>query len=98
MYEIRFTTAAEKYFKKLKDNALKHKYEIALLAISKDPYIGELKVGDLAGCYCYPIFYNRTKYDIAYKVYEQDTKLIVVILAGTRQNFYAELKRYYPKV
>lgn len=33
-------------------------------------------------------------YEIAYLIYEEDGKLVVVILAGTRENFYQQLKRY----
>ncbi|MDD3971261.1 MAG: type II toxin-antitoxin system RelE/ParE family toxin, partial [Clostridia bacterium] len=31
---------------------------------------------------------------IAYMIYEQENRTIVVVLAGTRENFYQELKRY----
>lgn len=55
---------------------------------------GELKKGDLAGIYGYDVFYNKTNYEISYKIYEEDGKIVVVILAGTRENFYEELKKY----
>nr|WP_254450606.1 type II toxin-antitoxin system RelE/ParE family toxin [Cohnella herbarum] len=59
-----------------------------------DPYIGELKTGDLAGYYCYDVYYGKTNYEIAYIIEENDSgELVVVILAVTRENFYAELKR-----
>jgi len=48
----------------------------------------------LAGIYGYDVFYNRTNYEIAYSIYEEDDKIAVVIMAGTRENFYHELKRY----
>jgi len=32
--------------------------------------------------------------EIAYKIYEEKGRLVLVILAGTRENFYEELKRY----
>ncbi|MGD9678461.1 MAG: type II toxin-antitoxin system RelE/ParE family toxin [Vulcanibacillus sp.] len=94
MFEIRFTGASEKYLKKIKENDLKKAFQIALNEISCDPYIGELKTGDLAGMYCYDISYHKTKYELAYKIYEEDRQLVVIILAGTRENFYEELKRY----
>ncbi len=62
--------------------------------LSSDPYIGELKTGDLAGVYGYDVNYSKTNYEIAYRIYEEDDKIVVVILAGTRENFYNELKRY----
>ncbi len=33
-------------------------------------------------------------YELAYTVIEEDEENVVVILAGTRENFYKELKRY----
>lgn len=94
MYELRFTKTVEKYFKKIKEKGLKNEYRNALNEISLDPYIGEQKVGDLAGIYCYDVYYNRTNYEIAYRIYEDGDKIVVVVLAGTRENFYKELKRY----
>lgn len=94
MYEIRFMKAAEKYLKKVKEKNLKAAFFIALQKIGNDPYIGELKTGDLAGIYCYDLFYNRTNYETAYQIFEEDNKLVIVLLAGTRENFYEELKCY----
>lgn len=93
MYELRFTKAGEKYFKKIREKGLIAAYRSALNKINNDPYIGELKTGDLAGVYGHDVYYNKTNY-IAYRIYEEDDKIVVVILAGTRENFYNELKRY----
>lgn len=94
MYELRFMKPAERYFKKLKEKGLKNAYREALDKIASDPYTGELKLGDLAGIYCMDVYYGKTNYEIAYRVYEDNEQLVVVILAGTRENFYHELKRY----
>lgn len=94
MYEIRFTGAAAKYLKKVKEKGLKKAFQEALGKISNDPYIGELKTGDLAGFYCYDVCYRKTNYELAYRIYDEDGQMVVVILAGTRENFYDELKRY----
>jgi mRNA-degrading endonuclease RelE of RelBE toxin-antitoxin system len=94
MYEIRFTTAAEKYLKKVKEKGLKKAFQNALIEISKDHYIGQVKIGDLSGIYCYDVYYCKINYEIAYRIYEEDGQLVVVVLAGTRENFYSELKRY----
>ncbi|MDR0930010.1 MAG: type II toxin-antitoxin system RelE/ParE family toxin [Oscillospiraceae bacterium] len=94
MYEIRFSPQAEKYFKKIKEKALKKAFQEALLAISEDPYQGNEKKGDLAGFYGWDINYARVNYEIAYRIYEMNNSLVVVVLAGTRENFYSELKRY----
>ena len=56
--------------------------------------MGELKAGDLAGVYDYDIYYNKTNYELAYTIERIDGELVVVVMAGTRENFYDELKRY----
>ncbi len=94
MYEIRFAGAAEKYLKKVKEKGLKIAFQEALKKISHDPYMGELKTGDLMGVYSYDVYYSKTNYELAYRIYDEDMQMVVVILAGTRENFYDELKRY----
>lgn len=94
MYELRYSGAAQKYFKKIKDKGLRNAFENGLANIAANPYIGSEKVGDLASLYGYDVFYNKTNYEIAYRIFEEDGQIVVVILAGTRENFYQELKRY----
>jgi len=94
MYEIRFSSAAEKYFKKLNEKKLKDAYRIAMQKIQQNPYSGQRKQGDLNGIYGYDVRYMGINYEIAYVIYEENEQLIVVLLAGTRDNFYEELKRY----
>ena len=95
MYELRFKPPAEKYLKKLKEKGLIAAFRDALAKISEDPYNeGDEKTGDLTGIYCRDIYYSNTNYEIAYQIFEEDDQLVVVILAGTRENFYQELKRY----
>ena len=94
MYELRYMPGAERYFKKVREKGLKQAYRKALGEIASDPYSGEAKVGDLAGVYCKDVYYNKTNYEIAYRIYEENAKIVVVILAGTRENFYKELKRH----
>lgn len=94
MYEILFTPQAERFFKKIKEKPLKEAYKTALLKLKKNPYIGQPKRGDLAGIYGYDVKYKSVNYEIAYTVSEVNGKKIVVLLAGTRENFYEQLKRY----
>jgi len=97
MYELRYKPPAEKYLRKLKEKGLIAVYKETLIKISENPYgAGEAKTGDLAGIYCCDVYYNKTNYEIAYQIFEVDEQLVVVILAGTRENFYQELKRYMP--
>ena len=93
MYEIVFNSAAERYFKKLEEEPLKKIYKNALLRIAQDPFIGPPKRGDLAGIYGYDLRYRGVSYEIAYTIYKKRGKMIVVLLAGTRENFYEQLKR-----
>lgn len=94
MTEIRFLPSAAKFIKKLKDKKLKLLYQEAVDRICEDHTVGEAKTGDLLGVYGYDIYYNKTNYELAYTVEYLEDKIIVVIMAGTRENFYNELKRY----
>ncbi len=94
MTEVRFLPPAAKYLKKIKDKRLKALYRDAIDKICIDHTIGELKSGDLSGIYCYDIYYNKTNYELAYTVEYVNNKIIIVIMAGTRENFYSQLKKY----
>lgn len=94
MTEVRFLPPAANFIKKLKDKKLKSLYQEAVDKICENHLVGEAKTGDLSGIYGYDIFYNKTNYELAYTVEYVDNKVIVVIMAGTRENFYNELKRY----
>lgn len=94
MYEILFSSAAEKFFKKMKEKPLKNAYREALQHISINPYIGQPKRGDLSGIYGFDVKYRGINYEIAYIIREVNDKKVIILLAGTRENFYEELKRY----
>lgn len=95
MLPIVFLNPAEKYFKKLKDKQLKKKYQSALMDIRKDPDCGLRKTGDLAGIWGYDVYHNGVNYEIAYYLAENDKgELVVVIMAGTRENFWDAIKKY----
>lgn len=95
MLRITYLNPAKRYFRKLKEKPLKRLFLEKLEEIRLDPYIGELKTGDLAGIYCCDITYKGTNYELAYRLEEnQNGEIIVIIMAGTRETFYSELKRY----
>ena len=98
MAVLRILPPAAKYLKKLNDKKLKSLFQEAIDLILKNPEIAEEKTGDLKGIRSYDIYYNRINYELAYTVekVEHDgiEELVVVIMAGTRENFYNELKRY----
>lgn len=94
MAQLRILPPAAKFLKKLKDKKLKALYQKAIDSILEDPLIGEAKTGDLAGIFGYDIYYNKTNYELAYTIEYVEDRVVVVIMAGTRENFYDELKRY----
>ena len=100
MTQVRFLPPAARYLKKLNDKKLKGLFQNAVDKILEDPMIAEEKKGDLRGIRSYDIYYNRINYELAYTIeYVQDEDsdeidMIIVIMAGTRENFYDELKKY----
>ncbi len=94
MTEVRFLPPAAKFIKKLKDKKLKMLYQEAIDKIKEDYTVGEAKTGDLSGVYGYDIYYNKTNYELAYMVEYLENVVVVVIMAGTRENFYDQLKQY----
>lgn len=94
MLQVRFLPPAAKFIKKLKDRKLKSLYKKAIDEICEDYTIGQEKTGDLSGIYGYGIYYNKVNYELAYMIERVDEEIIVVIMAGTRENFYEQLKRY----
>lgn len=94
MYELLFTLASERYLKKIKEKPLKAAYQNAFQEIRENPYIGQPKSGNLSSIYAFDVKYKGTSYEVAYTIHEKDGKRVVVLLAGTRENFYDELFRY----
>ena len=83
MTQVQILPPAAKFLKKLKDKKLKSLYKEAIEMICED-----------YSMYGYDIYYNKTNYELAYRVRQLDDLIIIVIMAGTRENFYEELKRY----
>ncbi|MGC4693891.1 type II toxin-antitoxin system RelE/ParE family toxin [Enterococcus faecium] len=59
--------------------------------IAIDPYKGEQKTGDLSGIWSSGFKYADTTYRVAYEIIEN--KVIPVLLCGTHENFYEQLKK-----
>lgn len=99
MAELLVLPPATKYFKKLKDKKLKKLYQEAIDRILESPGLGTAKHGDLSGIIGYDIYYNKTNYELAYTIEERivngKTTVVVVVMAGTRENFYEQIKRYW---
>ncbi|HEY5556615.1 type II toxin-antitoxin system RelE/ParE family toxin [Acetobacterium sp.] len=95
MLPVIYTPIAEKFFKKLKDKPLKNAFKEAIMSIRENPDIGEAKTGDLKGLNCLDLYHNRTNYELAYRISQlENGDIVIVIMAGTQENFYQELKRY----
>ncbi|MCL2169530.1 MAG: type II toxin-antitoxin system RelE/ParE family toxin [Defluviitaleaceae bacterium] len=93
MYDLEMKPPAERFLKKLKEKALRAAFKEALEAIAKNPYVGDAKIGDLAGMHCYDVAHAGSKYEIAYRIFEKPTPFVAVYLIGPRENFYKDLKR-----
>ena len=92
-----FTKRAGKALLKIRktDKGLYEKINDAITNICLDPYSGEAKRGDLKGFFSLDIFHQGTNYELCYTIKEDENgNLIVIILVGTREDFYSELKRY----
>jgi len=94
MYDLFFSPQAKRFFEKIKEKPLKEAYKTALLELKKNPYLGKPKRGDLAGIYGFDVKYKGINYEIAYTINVANGKKVIVLLAGTRENFYQQLKRY----
>ena len=93
MYDVRYSNSAARYFKKMKDKQLLQIFKQAIDELKADPYIGTQKVGDLRGIYGFDVKYKNANYELAYRIYEGKDPFVVFLLAGTRENFYEDLKR-----
>lgn len=88
---------AIKQLKKIRksDRKLYKKIEKEIEAIRRNPLIGDAKKGDLQGYFCLDVNHLGINYEICYTLeIEENGEIIVIIFIGTRENFYAELRRY----
>ena len=76
-------------YKKLHKNQ-KLDVDTAVEVIIKTPEVGEPKRGDLAGVYVYKFKSNSQLMLLAYE-YDPETRML--LLLGSHENFYRELKR-----
>lgn len=94
MYKLVLSKAGQKFIKKISDKGLKNKIKEGLDRIKEDYTVGNRKTGDLKGFWSLDVYYNKTNYEICYELIENEGKIILVVMIGTRENFYKELKRY----
>ncbi len=83
------SAAFARAYKKLHKNQ-KLDVDTAVEMLTKTPEIGEPKRGDLAGVYVYKFKTNGQMMLLAYE-YDPETRML--LLLGSHENFYRELKR-----
>lgn len=76
-------------YKKLHKNQ-KIDVDAAIEVIVKTPEIGEQKRGDLIGVYVYKF---KSQNQLVLLAYEFDPKTRMLLLLGSHENFYRDLKR-----
>ena len=87
--KITMTNTFKKSAKKLRRNQISI-VEDAIDEISKDPEMGELKKGDLAGVRVYKFYIHKQLVLLAYQYSEKE---IVLLSLSSHENFYRDLKR-----
>ena len=76
-------------YKRLHKNQ-KVEVDTAIEVIVKSPEVGELKRGDLAGVYVYKF---KSQNQLMLLAYEYDPLTRMLLLLGSHENFYRDLKR-----
>lgn len=87
--EVLQTSAFARAYKKL-HLSQRRDVDTAVAVIVKTPEIGEPKRGDLAGVYVYKFKSQSQQMLLAYE-YDPETRLL--LLLGSHENFYRDLKR-----
>jgi mRNA-degrading endonuclease YafQ of YafQ-DinJ toxin-antitoxin module len=85
---IQQSNAFLRAYKKLHNNQ-KDAVDLALVEIIHDPSVGEAKKGDLAGVFVHKFDCVNQLFLLAY---EYDPTTRVLLLVGTHENFYRNLK------
>ena len=83
------SAAFARAYKKLHKNQ-KIDVDNAVEVIVQSPEIGELKRGDLAGVYVHKF---ESQNQLMLLAYEYDPKTRMLLLLGSHENFYRDLKR-----
>jgi len=87
--EVRQMPAFKRAYKRLHKNQLAA-MDAAIREIIAHPEIGEPKKGDLAGVFVHKFKINKQEMLLAY---EWDARLRLLLLLGSHENFYRDLKR-----
>ncbi len=91
-YKDEYHPRVKSDLKKLDKGVVREIYDTHLNNILREPYRGEKLFGDLEGVSSYHFRNNKVDYRIAYSI-EEDKKIVYIVMAGKRENFYEILKR-----
>lgn len=91
MHRVELTQRVQRAIQKL-DKPLQKIFREKIAQIAEDPYIAEPLTQDLKGWWSFHFTHKRVDYRIIYRIYKKE-KLVLVGLAGSRENIYKELRR-----
>jgi len=92
MHGIEYRRSALKEIKRL-DRPARKEMVFHIERCAENPYRkGKPLHGDLSGYFTYDFTYKKVSYRFIYSI-DQQSKVMVVALAGTRENIYDMLKR-----
>jgi len=89
--EIKQTRTFARSIKKLHPHE-KTALDDAVKEIILDPFVGVMKIGDLAGIQVFKYKHNTNEYLIAYE-FTNDDLLLTLVSFGSHENFYRDLKK-----
>ncbi len=90
-WEVLQTRRFSRAYKKLNKN-VQADVDIEVIAIAKNPTLGDQKKGDLAQLRVHKFYSGNQQYLLGYTLEEQP-RLIYLEAFGAHENFYCDLKR-----
>ncbi len=88
---VRQTRAFGRTYKKL-NNSLPAAVDNAVAEVSKNPFVGDKKKGDLAELYVHKFRHKTLIYLLGYTL-DTEVRLVYLEAVGPHENFYRDLKR-----
>ena len=92
-FRVEITPSAKKLIKKF-SLELREKVMTEAYKITENLYQHEKLSGPLSKFYSWHFSFKGIEYQIAYQVFKNENR-IVIILVGTRKNFYEKLKKLF---
>jgi len=91
-YSIFYTSASKKDLKKISKEVIKIIIERHYPVLLNNPYNNKRLTNPFKNCWKYYFSYKGTEYRIIYQIFKKELQ-IIIILIGSRENLYKELKR-----